>query len=219
MRFSTGGLSWLGRLRRHAPTSTQVPTQKPPLPTPKAPLTLGRIGAPRIERELGRRVVQLIYERVFVPSLVIDHTELMLRQNGACGDEGFGIWAGTLAGGDAFVSTLIIPKVEGGGFHGEISAETAAKLFDELDHLDLVPVAQIHSHPNQAFLSSVDAERPLVATSAFLSVVIPSFGFVDLTDVSLWRAYEFHGRNNWRELDEVERRRRLIVDPSLLRVN
>ncbi len=71
----------------------------------------------------------------------------------------------------------------------------------------------------QAFLSPIDAERPLVATPGFLSIIIPSFGFVDLADVDVWRAYEFHGRNNWRELDLAERRRRLIVDPSLLRID
>jgi hypothetical protein len=190
-----------------------------PAPGRKAPLTLGRIGAPRIRRDLGRRGMSLSYDRAFVPSLLLDHTELMLRQHGACGDEGFGIWAGTLGGGEAFVSTLIVPKVEGGGFHGEVSAVTAAKLFDELDVLDLVPIAQIHSHPSEAFLSPVDAERPLVAAPGFLSIIIPSFGFVDLADVEVWRAYEFHGPNNWRELDEAERRRRLIVDPSLLRID
>jgi hypothetical protein len=212
MRFSTSGLRRLARLRTIAPTL-------PPSAEPKAPLTRARIGAPRIRRDLGRRETALSYRRVFVPSFLIDHTELMLRQHGVCGDEGFGIWAGTLSGGDAFVSTLIVPRIEGGGIHGEVSAETAARLFEELDVLDLVPIAQIHSHPSLAFLSPIDAGRPLVAAPGFLSIIIPSFGFVDLADIEVWRAYEFHGRNNWRELEEAERRQRLIVDPSLLRID
>jgi hypothetical protein len=185
----------------------------------RAPLTTARIGAPRVPRDLGRRDTELSYDRVFVPSLLIDHTELLLRQRGACGHEGFGVWAGTLAGGDAFVSTLLAPKIDGGDFHGEVSAATAATLFEELDFLDLLPIAQIHSHPSDAFLSSIDAERPLVSAPGFLSIIIPSFGFVDLADVAVWRAYEFYSRNNWRELEEAERRRRLIVDPSLLRID
>jgi hypothetical protein len=212
MPFSTSGLRRLRGIR------TRVRPCKC-LTVPNAPLTLARIGAPRVARDLGRRNTELSYNRVFVPSVLIDHTELLLRQHGACGDEGFGIWAGTLAGGDAFVSTLLVPKIEGGGFHGEVSAATTAMLLDELDLLDLVPIAQIHSHPGEAFLSPIDAERPLVAAPGFLSIIVPSFGFVDLADVTLWRAYEFHGRNNWRELDEAERRRRLIVDPSLLRID
>jgi hypothetical protein len=58
----------------------------------------------------------------------------------------------------------------------------------------------------------------MVAVEGFLSVVVPSFGFIDLADVRLWRVYEFHGRDNWFELDEHERQRRLIIDPSLLRI-
>jgi hypothetical protein len=107
---------------------------------------------------------------VFLPSLVIDHTDLMLRQHGAAGEEGFGVWAGTLAGGDAFVSTLVVPRVEGGGrFHGEVTPATAARVFEELDLLDLVPIAQIHSHPKAAYLSLIDAERPFVAVGGFLA--------------------------------------------------
>ncbi len=184
-----------------------------------SPLTSVRVGSPRLQRALDRRRVALEYDHVFIPSLVIDHTELMLRQHGAAGEEGFGLLAGTLAGGDAFVSTLVIPRVDTvGRFHGMISDETTAAVFDELDHFDLVPIIEIHSHPREAFLSPIDAERPMVAVKGFLSAVVPSFGFIDLADVGLWRVYDFHGRDNWVELDEGERRRRLIVDPSLLRI-
>jgi hypothetical protein len=185
----------------------------------RPPLTTVRVGRPRLKRALGRRDVQLVYERVFIPSAIIDHTELMLRQHGVAGEEGFGLWAGTLAGGNGFVSTLVVPTVAGGKFRGEITNATAARVFDELDALDLVPIAQIHSHPQEAFLSHVDAERPFVAVSGFLSLIVPDFGFADLADVRCWRAYEFHGRNNWRELNQTERLNRLIIDPSLLRID
>jgi hypothetical protein len=184
-----------------------------------APLTVVRVNAPSVRRDAGRRRVQLAYDRVFVPSLVLDHTELMLRQHGAAGEEGFGVWAGTLAAGDAFVSTLVVPGVAtAGGYHGEVSPETAATVFEQLDTLDLVPIAQIHSHPREAFLSHIDAQRPFVGVQGFLSMIVPSFGFIDLADVTLWRVYEFERRGQWRELDQAERNRRLVIDPSILRI-
>jgi len=207
MRFSKRG---------HSPGRAAAPALQQEL---RAPLTVVRVHAPATPRDVGRRQVALVYDRVFVPSLVLDHTELMLRQHGAAGDEGFGVWAGTLSGGDAFVSTLVVPHVEtSGGYHGEISPETAAMVFEQLDTLDLVPIAQIHSHPRDAFLSHVDAQRPFVGVRGFLSIIVPSFGFVDLADVSLWRVYEFERRERWRELVRGERQRRLIIDPSILRV-
>lgn len=206
MRFSRSG----HRRRAAAPVAQQ---------DGPAPLTVARVNAPSVPRDAGRRRVPLAYDRVFVPSLVLDHTELMLRQHGSAGEEGFGVWAGTLAAGDAFISTLIVPRVEAaGGYHGEISPETAASVFEQLDTLDLVPIAQIHSHPREAFLSHIDAQRPFVGVRGFLSIIVPSFGFIDLADVRLWRVYEFERREQWRELDQAERHRRLILDPSILRI-
>ena len=83
MRFSIPGAR-----RRRAPTGGAA--------CPPA-LTTVRVGMPRRARSLGRREVDLVYDRVFVPSLVIDHTELMLRQHGVAGAEGLRLWGGTRA--------------------------------------------------------------------------------------------------------------------------
>lgn len=185
-----------------------------------APVSLGvvRVGVPSVERDLGRRDVRFAgVGRMHVPSLVIDQTEAMLRRHGLGGEEGIGIWAGTVSAGDGFVSTLVLPAVsEEGRYHGEISEETMASVIATLDRADLVAIAQIHSHPRGAYLSSVDAERPALAVPGFLSVVVPAFGFVDVADVSTWAAYEFRGGGEWHELGPGERAKRLIVDPSLL---
>jgi hypothetical protein len=201
-----------GRKRRERPPAAGDPAAPP--------LTTVRVAAPNLERELSRRDTVLTFDRLFLPSLILDHTELMIRQHGVYGEEGFGLWAGTLAGGDAFISTLVVPGIQQSRrLHGEIDPETAAAVFETLDRYDLVPVAQIHSHPQRAFLSPTDAERPLVAVRGFLSIVVPSFGFVDLADVDQWRVYSFERRDHWIELDHSERRRRLIIDPSILRID
>lgn len=177
------------------------------------------VATAREKRSFGRRDADFGFERVFIPSLIIDHTELVLRQAGVHGDEGFAVWAGTLADGDAHVMTLVIPRATGGSTHGEISADTTANVLNALDERDLVPIMQLHSHPRRAFLSEEDAIRPLVAAPGFISVVVPSFGFVDLADVGLWSAHQYGGPDRWRELDVGERKRRFIIDDSLIRVD
>ncbi|HUE60676.1 MAG TPA: hypothetical protein VMO88_13940 [Acidimicrobiales bacterium] len=175
--------------------------------------------AARELHSFGRRDVDFAFDRVFIPSLVLDHTELVMRQAGVHGDEGFAVWAGTLSGGDAHMATLVIPRRSGRPTHGEVSADTTANVLRALDERDLVPIMQLHSHPHQAFLSDEDAIRPLVAVPGFISVVIPNFGFVDLADVSLWSAHEYGGPNRWREWDDAEKRRRFIIDDSLIWVD
>lgn len=170
-------------------------------------------------RTLGRRDAKFEFDRVFVPSLVIDHTELVLRQAGVQGHEGFAVWAGTLAGGDAYVGTLIVPRATTDAWHGEITPETTARVLSALDERDLVPVIQLHSHPRRAFLSETDAIRPLVAVPGFISVVIPDFGFIDLTDVGLWSAHRYVNHGQWQEVNRRERARRFIIDDSVIRVD
>ncbi len=171
-----------------------------------------------VPRSLGRRDGEFAFDRVFVPSLIVDHTELTLRQAGVQGHEGFALWAGTLAGGDACVATLVVPRATADAWHGQITPETTAAVLTALDERDLVPVVQLHSHPRRAFLSETDAIRPLVAVPGFISVVIPDFGFVELADVWLWSAHEYVSHSQWRELDRRERERRFIIDDSVIRV-
>jgi len=169
-------------------------------------------------RSFGRRDAEFGFDRVFIPSLIVDHTELVMRQAGVHGDEEFVVWAGTLSGGDAHVATLVIPRASGGSTHGEITADTTANVLSALDDRDLVPIMQLHSHPRRAFLSEEDAIRPLVAVSGFISVIIPSFGFVDLADTGLWSAHQYQGPGRWRELNDGERRR-FVIDDSVIRVD
>ncbi len=212
MRFWAAG-------RRRARQARPEPAEAPA--SPRAPLTAVRVTAASVRqaRSFGRRDVDFRFDRVFIPSLIVDHTELVLRQAGVHGDEGFAVWAGTLSGGDAHVATLVIPRASGGSTHGEITADTTANVLSALDDRDLVPMMQLHSHPRRAFLSEEDAIRPLVAVPGFISVIIPSFGFVDLADVGLWSAHQYQGPGQWRELNDDERRRRFIIDDSVIPVD
>ncbi len=209
MRFWTAG-------RRRRPQGEPERAE----PRPSQPLTAVRVttASAREPRSLGRREIDFAFDRVFIPSLIVDHTELVLRQAGVHGDEGFAVWAGTLSGGDAHVASLVIPRATAGPTHGEISAETTADVLNALDGRDLVPLLQFHTHPSRAFLSETDAIRPVVAVPGFISVVIPDFGFVDLADVTLWSAHEFVAPRQWRELSTEECRRRFVVDDSVIRV-
>jgi len=97
--------SWIvGRKRGHAEVAA--------LPE-RAPLTAMRVSrsGSGITRSFGRRDVDFAFDRVFIPSLVIDHTELSLRQAGGCSEEGFVIWAGSLSGGHCYVSSLVAAKI------------------------------------------------------------------------------------------------------------
>jgi len=204
-----------------ATTESDTTLSGPPACPSAHPLSAARVSpaTAAVPRSLGRRDVDFAFDRIFVPSLVVDHTELVLRQAGAQGREGFAVWAGTLAGGDAHVATVLVPRADTDAWHGVVTPETTAAVLTALDERDLVPLLQLHSHPRRAFLSETDAIRPLVAVPGFISVVIPDFGFVDLADVGRWSAHQYVRPGQWHELAAGERTRRFIIDDSLIRVD
>ncbi|MDA8047400.1 MAG: hypothetical protein M0Z30_19550 [Actinomycetota bacterium] len=128
------------------------------------------------------------------------------------------LWAGTLAGDSGHVSSVVVPRISAGAAHGEVSVDTTAQILDALDRRDLVPLAQLHTHPQAAFLSETDAIRPVVAVPGFLSIVIPDFAFVDLAEPERWSAHEFQGAGQWQELDREQKARRFVIDDSIIRV-
>ena len=135
------------------------------------------------------------------------------------GDERFLVWAGTVAAGEAFASTVVMPRATSGPLHGEVPADVAGRVFEALDSRDLVPLAQLHTHPRGAGMSPIDRERPLVAVRGFLSIIVPDFAFVDPDNFEPWGVYEYESPRRWRELSGDEKLERLIVDDSILRID
>lgn len=203
-----------GRKRTLGPPSTSVGQQHA---TSLLSVRVSPEAAP--VRKLGRRDKDFGYKRLYIPSLVVDYTLLFLRQAGVAGEEEFLVWAGSLAGADAFVSTLVLPRAQVGHLHGAIAAEVVAQTFNALDARDLVPLAQVHSHPRGAGISTTDKERPLVAQPGFLSIIVPHFAFVPFESVTEWGVYEYRNKRDWRTLTDSEKRDRLVVDDSLIRID
>lgn len=180
-------------------------------------LTLTVECASATPQDFGRRNSRYRFRRLVVPSLIADYTSFLLRQAGAGGAERFLVWAGTLAGGDGFVSTVMLPRTARRAMHSEVRSAVAGRVLEALDARDLVPLAQVHSHPAEAFLSLTDRQRPLISMPGFWSIVVPDFGFV-APDPRRWAVYEFKIGERWRELAAAERAERVVLDASLVNV-
>ena len=162
---------------------------------------------------LGRREVDFRpYSRLIIPSFCLDYTEFLLREYGKEGRERFLVWAGTLKDDFAFASTIVVPP-DGGGL---VDADTVSRINDHLDGRDLIPLAQIHTHPYKAFLSEIDSQMPFFACSGFLSIIIPEFASDRLTNLARWKIYRYLAPRNWRELSRTEIDSTVIVDDSAI---
>jgi Prokaryotic homologs of the JAB domain len=148
-------------------------------------------------------------ERVVVPDLVLEETWQALRSFGKRGREGLVLWAGELAEKRAIVRMAVTPaqnaieSEDGIGYF--LTAETLFEVNLGLAKRKLRLLAQVHSHPGEAYHSSTDDRYAIVTTEGGFSLVVPRFA-AGPAAVGICAIYRLHG-SEWRELnhDQVAR--------------
>lgn len=139
-------------------------------------------------------------EKFIVPRAAFDDVHAHLVEVGRSGYEGLGLWVGRIGAGTATVERALIPEqrlirgpagvgvlVDGAELH-----RINVWLFDN----GLRILAQIHSHPTDAYHSDTDDDNALATTVGSLSLVVPDFarGPVDLSQTAVYR---LNGAGDW----------------------
>jgi proteasome lid subunit RPN8/RPN11 len=115
-----------------------------------------------------------------------------MRSAGSRGVEGVALWAGRVHGTDFHVVKTVIPE------------QTALRLpsgllyvvdDDELHRINvglyrdgLTLIAQLHSHPAEAYHSDTDDDFPIATAQGSVSIVVPDFARGPL-DPNYWAVY------------------------------
>ena len=136
-------------------------------------------------------------QRLLVPGARVQEAYAHLRRVGQRRMEGVALWAGLVDGQDARITTTIIPQqtalrlptglvyiVDDGELH-----RLNVRLYRE----GLTLVAQLHSHPEDAYHSDTDDAYPIVTALGGVSVVVPNFARGAL-DPALWAVYRLTER-------------------------
>lgn len=142
---------------------------------------------------------------VRVPNSCAEEAHAHLKRVGALGHEGFALWAGVRDGETFNVRRTIIPAqralrtdlgvcvtVDGDELH-----RINVWLFGE----GLTLIAQLHSHPGEAYHSETDDEYPIVAESGGLSLVLPNFAQAPFS-LNRCAVYRLLPPNGWVELSD-----------------
>lgn len=142
---------------------------------------------------------------VTVPKQVTLDGHKFLRLMGVRGSEGLVLWVGTVDGSAFNVTDLVIPKQKGvvgdSGVCVVVDTEEMRRLNYALFQAKKELVAQVHSHPTDAYHSDTDDEYPIVTTMGGLSLVAPDFASrpFDLRDYATYRLSE---KATWDEMRE-----------------
>lgn len=148
---------------------------------------------------------------IWVERGVIATTLRVLQQFGDHGCEGLVLWVGEVAEHQARVTQAVVPdqqpvkSEEGVGYF--VDGAALFELNRKLADTGLRLIAQVHSHPREAYHSEADDRYAIVTADGGLSLVVPDFGRAP-ADPTLWAVYRLR-KGSWHEL-ELEQARSLL---------
>lgn len=118
-------------------------------------------------------------ERVLIPRSLADFANDYLRKVGREGHEGFALWAGQREGSVFHITETVIPAQQGlrhrGGMCVTVAGEELFRLNVHLFERGLTLLAQLHSHPDEAYHSDTDDAYPIATMVGAFSLVVPDF--------------------------------------------
>lgn len=145
-------------------------------------------------------------EQLELAEHVLAQTHEVLRKCGHHGFEGLVLWAGTVHGPRARVEQVLVPEQNPirneGGVGYFVEAPILFKLSKHLEANKLRLLAQVHSHPTEAYHSETDDRYAIATENGSFSLVVPDFAVrpMKLDECAIYRLRG--GR--WDELSDDE---------------
>lgn len=149
-----------------------------------------------------------------VPAHVLSEGYTFMRSAGKMKLEGMVLWAGKQHDHVFHVTQLIIPKQRGlrtpDGVCAIIDGDELARLNKYLYRNSLELVAQVHTHPEEAYHSETDDRYAIATTIGCFSIVAPNFAVRDFP-LSECAIYRLNSNGQWIEVDELQLPNRIVV--------
>lgn len=141
--------------------------------------------------------------KIIISKILIKKTFKFLQKHGYNENESHAIWAGIDHIDEFKITDVFFPIQTNLPFSYEVNEDEEHKINVKLNKLSIVAIAQIHTHPVNAFHSSTDNEWPSVILPGSISVVIPNYGFIEIFDIDTWEIYMYDGLN-WQHVSKME---------------
>ncbi len=156
------------------------------------------------------------FVRFDIQSLVIQETEAFLHHVGCTqGVEALVLWAGTVDEGIARIGQVFVPEQRGyrtpQGHYLVVDPASTARIREACLDLGLLPLVQVHSHPQEAFHSARDDRYPILKRVGCLSIVVPHFARSPMGQLTGCSVNELEPGGHWREWTTTEIRHRLQI--------
>jgi hypothetical protein len=144
---------------------------------------------------------------VIVPIRAATETQKFLRAVGRRGSEGLVLWCGRSSGDRFEVTNILVPRQRAMrsdyGVCAIVDGLELHRINMELYETGLRMIAQVHSHPTEAYHSDTDDEHSIVNTVGGLSLVVPDFATRDFS-LKECAIYRLAPSGEWKGLSRSE---------------
>ena len=129
-----------------------------------------------------------------------------LQQSGRLNSEGVVLWLGQRTVERSLVTRVYQPIHRASADFFHIPKEGMAHLMHYMDEHKVSVVAQVHSHPHQAFHSAADDKWAIVRHLGALSLVLPDFArdttYQNFSDLAA--TFRLDAKNHWIRVEQQE---------------
>lgn len=145
-----------------------------------------------------------------IPKTVIKTTEQFLREAGDRNCEGVVLWVGERPTSCFRITRCIVPLHSSGRNYFDVSLKERIRIVTSLAANECI-IAQVHSHPEEAFHSPVDDRKAVIDRRWALSIVVPDFCDRDLGDMRGTAVFALRDSLDWIQLSEEQIKQVLII--------
>lgn len=145
-------------------------------------------------------------KRLLLPQTLLEHTHTTLREIGVNEVEGLVLWAGRQEGATAWVEAVLLPEQQAlrtaSGLSVHIAGTEIHRINVWLYKKRMELIAQVHSHPGEAYHSELDDAIPITTTAGNLSLVVPDFARGPI-DLATYAGYRLSNDGSWVDVSLV----------------
>lgn len=122
---------------------------------------------------------------------ILNDTFSFLQRFGKIELESHALWIGKKNNNIFEITDVWFPKQENTPISYEVSEDEEFRINLQLSKENKTIIAQIHTHPGEAFHSNTDNEGSALSLPGSLSIVIPDFGFIEPNNLDDWKVFQY----------------------------
>ena len=128
-------------------------------------------------------------KRIKLPNEILMESFEIFRYYGDLNHEVSIIWVGKRENNNFIIEDVWLPDQECTMISFYIPSHETHNISKELYNKNLELIAQLHTHPTNAFHSPIDDRGSMLLFNGQLSIVIPNFGDIEMINTDNWRVY------------------------------